>query len=226
MTVPKIQEFTYSSWFREVWRPTPMKSEGIRAFKPEANKFKGEEKVRHIIRRNRNLDRAVGKGWRHSLQGTVQEQLWVWRESAALEMRPPWESLATLLWPWATRQHPKRSTNEQGMLHIHLWPCFNAYIYMSFMLLLLLEVPYALHANDKTEHSYSLEKEQSQGLRQVNFTSCPTYSEFCKAAWICYWSRLLAHFPRKFAATTRKSTKLDLLLLSAPEEADRTLCFA
>lgn len=224
MTVPRIQEFVYSSWFREIWRPIPMTSGVNWAFKTEAKKSKGKKKERHTIRRKGNLDcdsrqRLEALVARNSMRATLSL-----KRKHSLEMCPPWESLATLMGPWATRECPNRSTNEQGMLHTQLWPCFNAYICVSFMLSLLLKVPHVLHANDKTEHSYALEKEHSQGLREVNFTSSPKYLEFCKAVWICYWSRLLAYLPMKCAATRRKSTKLDLFLLPTPEEADKTLC--
>ena len=172
--MPKIQECVYCRWLREIWRPKPMTSEVNRAFKTEANKFKSEEKERHTIRRNGNLDCDSRQRLEALVAGNSMRATLSLKTKHSLEMCPPWESLATLVGPWATRECPNRSTNEQGMLHTHLWPCFNVYICVSFALLLLLEVPHVRHANDKIEHSYAPEKEHSQGLQQVNFTSCPT----------------------------------------------------
>lgn len=56
MTLPETQGSLYSSWFREVWRPTPMTPEVNEAFKTKADKFKGEEKKTGTFRRKGNLD--------------------------------------------------------------------------------------------------------------------------------------------------------------------------
>lgn len=164
-----------------------MISEVNQVFKTDPAKFKGEEKERYTIRRNKNLGCVSRQRLGTLVAGNNRRATLGLKTKDSLEMCPPWISLVSFRGPWATRKHPKRSKNKQVMLNTHLRPCFNVFICVSFALSLLLEGPHVVHGNDKNKHSHTLEKEHSQGPCQMNFTSCPTYLVFCKAVGICCW---------------------------------------
>ena len=100
MTVPKIQEFVYSSCFREIWRHLPTTSGVNWELQIEVNKLKGEEKVGHTIRRNGNLDcdsrqrlAALSAGSNMRATSEFEEKAWLGDVSS---MRKPCNSPGTL----------------------------------------------------------------------------------------------------------------------------------